>query len=318
MTMAATPETLKEFLRRECESPPSGAALAVVEAARRRHGATVKAVLFYGSCLRDGADEERIIDLYLLVGSCRMALINPVSALLCRRLPPNVYYVETDFQGRTVRAKYALMELDQFIRGVSGQWLQSYLWARFAQPTTIVMASDETVKDRLLEALRGAILKMLEESLPLAAEEFDTRTLWSRGFQESYRAELRAERPGRAEEIVDAFAERYRGVSALAFKEKHGATVAALGCDRYRQRQSDRDSSLCRRRWLLRRLIGKPLTVLRLCKAAFTFRGGAKYLAWKIERHSGVKVALAPWQERHPILASSVLFWKLYRKGAFR
>lgn len=69
---------------------------------------------------------------------------------------------------------------------------------------------------------------------------------------------------------------------------------------------------------MYRRLIGKPLNVMRLIKAAFTFQGGARYLAWKIERHSGVKVELTPWQERHPILASSVLFWRLYRKGAFR
>jgi hypothetical protein len=39
---------------------------------------------------------------------------------------------------------------------------------------------------------------------------------------------------------------------------------------------------------------------------------------WKIERHSGVSITLTPWQRRHPILASTVLFWQLYRKGAFR
>ena len=53
-------------------------------------------------------------------------------------------------------------------------------------------------------------------------------------------------------------------------------------------------------------------------KAAFTFRGGARYLAWKVERHSGEAVALTPWQERHPILAAPPLLWRLYRKGAVR
>jgi hypothetical protein len=53
-------------------------------------------------------------------------------------------------------------------------------------------------------------------------------------------------------------------------------------------------------------------------KGAFTFKDGAGYLLWKIERHSGVRHDLTPWQRRHPILASSVLFWQLYRKGAFR
>ena len=72
------------------------------------------------------------------------------------------------------------------------------------------------------------------------------------------------------------------------------------------------------RRWRLRRYQGKLLSVLRLMKAAFTFTNGASYLLWKIERHSGVTIEVKPWQRRHPILASSVLFWKLYRKGAFR
>jgi hypothetical protein len=42
------------------------------------------------------------------------------------------------------------------------------------------------------------------------------------------------------------------------------------------------------RAWALRRACGKALNALRLAKAAFTFEGGADYLAWKIERHSGV------------------------------
>src|SRR3546814_3014928 len=61
-------------------------------------------------------------------------------------------------------------------------------------------------------------------------------------------------------------------------------------------------------RWALRRVQGKLLSVARLCKAAFTFQGGAEYLLWKIERHSGVSIALTPWQRRHPLLASTVLF----------
>jgi hypothetical protein len=53
-------------------------------------------------------------------------------------------------------------------------------------------------------------------------------------------------------------------------------------------------------------------------KAAFTFDDGAVYILWKIERHSGVGIELSDWQRRHPILASTTLFWRLYRKGAFR
>ncbi len=46
--------------------------------------------------------------------------------------------------------------------------------------------------------------------------------------------------------------------------------------------------------------------------------GGIDYLAWKITRHSGVEVAITPWQRRHPILAGLLLLPQLKRKGAVR
>jgi hypothetical protein len=58
--------------------------------------------------------------------------------------------------------------------------------------------------------------------------------------------------------------------------------------------------------------------VLRLVKAVFTFDGGADYVAWKIQRHSGVRVDISDWQRRHPLLASPVLAIRYWRRGAFR
>ncbi len=65
-------------------------------------------------------------------------------------------------------------------------------------------------------------------------------------------------------------------------------------------------------------LTGKGWSVLRLIKAAFTFQGGADYIAWKIERHSGEKIILTDWQRRHPIIAGLLLLPALLRKGAIR
>ena len=38
---------------------------------------------------------------------------------------------------------------------------------------------------------------------------------------------------------------------------------------------------------------GKLLHVLRLMKATTTFKGGADYILWKVERHSGVRVEVS-------------------------
>lgn len=71
-------------------------------------------------------------------------------------------------------------------------------------------------------------------------------------------------------------------------------------------------------RWAMRRVLGKLLSVLRLAKGLFTFDGGVDYILWKIERHTGARIALTPWQRRHPLLASPVFLWRLYRLGAIR
>ena len=61
-----------------------------------------------------------------------------------------------------------------------------------------------------------------------------------------------------------------------------------------------------------------PVPVLRLAKASFTFEAGPDYVAWKIRRHTGVPVALTPWQRRHPLLAAPLLLWRLARRNAVR
>ena len=65
--------------------------------------------------------------------------------------------------------------------------------------------------------------------------------------------------------------------------------------------------------WRRRRVLGRPLNVARLMKAAFTFEGAARYAAWKIERHTGVPVTVTPWRERHPILAAPGVLWRVAR-----
>jgi hypothetical protein len=70
--------------------------------------------------------------------------------------------------------------------------------------------------------------------------------------------------------------------------------------------------------WRLRSLQGKLLSVLRLLKATLTFEGGVDYILWKIERHTGVRLDVAPQPKRRSLLSLGVMAWHLYRKGGFR
>ena len=304
--MEPLPTALVELIAAEnaMAAPPS--IVAVAEAARRRQGSGIAAVLFYGSCLRAGNDEG-IVDLYLLADSYDQVHGSRLMRILNRLLPPNVYYIETPFEGRTVRAKYALLTLAQFERLVERTTLQSYFWARFAQPTVVLWARTSAVQERVTQALAAAVATTAHETRLLLGPDAPRRGVWVRAFYEAYRTELRAESPERGLALYDTFAERYDAITGILFGREAAPPVEARNARRRAERK-----------WWRRRVVGKTLSVLRLMKSAFTFEDGATYLAWKIERHSGVSFELTPWQKRHPILASGRLFWRIYRAGGFR
>jgi len=68
--------------------------------------------------------------------------------------------------------------------------------------------------------------------------------------------------------------------------------------------------------WAWPNLMGKPLNIARILKAAFTFDGAARYAAYKIGRHTGVEIEVTPWRERHPFLAAPGAWLELRRRQA--
>ena len=304
--MRSPPAALLELIAAENAAPARPPIVAVAEAARQRHGPGIAAVLFYGSCLRGGDDAGNIVDLYLLADSYEEVHRNPPMRICNRLLPPNVYYVEAPFAGRIVRAKYALLTLEQFERLVSERTLESYFWARFAQPAIVLWAREPAVRERMTRALASAVLTTLRETRPLLDPDAALETVWARAFREAYRTELRAEAPERGAALYEAFAARYDRITQIVCRAEALAPTDLAG-----RRRAER-------KWRRRRIVGKTLSVLRLVKSAFTFEDGASYLLWKIERHSGVRFELTAWQKRHPILTSGTLFWRIYRAGGFR
>jgi len=284
---------------------------AAADGVRARHGDAVAAILFYGSCLREGSDAGKIVDFYVLVRRYRDFHKDPIKAWLNAALPPNVYYLEVPYRSRVVRIKYAVYTLAAFERNASHRTLQSTVWARFAQPCALVYAADKAVADRVTDALSTAVHSAAAAIAPLMPARFASREFWLRLFEESYESELRAEAADRPQILYERFAERYDRVSqALFTRAQDGATFSNTSTAGERRRA----------RWKgrVRRIVGKTLNAARLIKAAFTFEGGLDYVLWKVETHSGVRMSPSPWQRRHPVLAAPVLAWRLYRAGAFR
>jgi hypothetical protein len=171
-----------------------------------------------------------------------------------------------------------------------------------------------------MAGLERAVLTFLGNVIPQMPRQFSAKDVWNMGLALSYGAELRAESKGRTTTLWESNQAYYEQVAHAAFST-HFPKIKVLqnhDLTMYEGEYSGWDHFKNRIAWIVRKVLGKVLSILRLMKAAFTFQGGADYLIWKIERHSGVKIELTSAQRRHPILAGLTTFWRLYRKGAFR
>ena len=281
---------LREMVAAELGAPvdPRVSALAQVIAAK--HGTASRAVLFYGSCLREQQLDGLMLDFYLIVADYRAAYAKRWMATANRLIPPNVFPFEHD----GLMAKYAVLSEADFDQLNGPQTRNVAVWARFAQPSRLVWASDAAAEDRAIDAVAKAAPTLLGAAGHRRGE--DVLSWWRRAFDLTYSAELRAERKGRSQSVVDVDPERYRrfGEAAAAFVEGNAGG------------------------WARRRIEGKALSVLRLAKASATYAGGANYIVWKINRHAGTRIALKPWQQRHPLLAAISLLPQLLKSGAIR
>jgi hypothetical protein len=285
-----------------------------------RHGASAQAIFFYGSCLRTGDDLDGLVDLYLLVDNYRTAYNSRLQAFFNALLPPNVYYLEREFEGQVVRTKYAVLSLADFQKGTSRRWFHSYLWGRFCQPTALLYTRNDKVARLAQKGLAQSVLTFIRRVLPRVGTDFTARQMWRRGLELSYRAELRAERPEKRAQLFDAAPEYYDKITRIVMEAAIFPVEIFHGADgiSYRVQIPAREQFLSRLTWGLRSIQGKLLSVIRLLKATATFEGGVDYILWKIERHSGVTVDIEPRLKRRPLLAMWVLSWRLYRRGGFR
>lgn len=290
----------------------------LIDSLMMRFGESLDAVMLYGSCLHSAVSlDEGIVDLYVIVNSYYQAYPERYLANLNTWLAPNVFYLEIPYQERILRAKYAVISTKDFERGAQF-WFHPYIWARFAQPSRMLYFRDDAVRERLYVAQAHAVINFLKSGVvTIDAGIINVEEIWTRCLMLTYAAELRAERETRARHLaqtnLDAFA-RLTDVASpilegILEKQENG---------KYRCLTTPEMQRRALWRWRLRRWQGKILSILRLSKATLTFSNSVDYAAWKIERHTGVRVEVTPKLRRHPILWGLKVAWQLLRRGVVR
>jgi len=289
--------SLRELVAEELSMPVDSRVTAMGKAIAAKHGRASLAVLFYGSCLRQKQLEGLMLDFYLVVSDYRQAYAKRWLVAVNRLIPPNVFYFEKD----GLAAKYAVLSEADFERECGPGARSTSVVARFAQPSRLVWSANADALRAVVDSVSQCAPALLGWTVPLAPRGTSMADLWTRAFQLTFGAELRAERGDRSSSIVEADRRRYEQFGKAAEAGiRPSSTSSASRWWKHMQRK------------------GKLLSVLRLAKASATFAGGAEYIAWKINRHAGTRIELKPWQRRWPLLAGLTLLPRLLKSGAIR
>ena len=293
-------DALHDLVAAELGEPVDPRVADVAAAIAARYGEAARALLFYGSCLRQRELGGLMLDFYLIVSDYREAYGRGWLAFANRLIPPNVF----PFEHQGLVAKYAVLSEADLARECGAEAGSVSVWARFAQPARLVWAKDEAARMRTIASVARAAPTLFALTRPMMASGADDPVqVFRAGFALTYGAELRAERQERSGAIVDADPDYYRRL---------GVAVLAAGLPPGRSPRAEA------RAWRGRRRKGKALTVVRLMKASTTFAGGVDYLAWKINRHAGTRIEIKPWQRRWPLVGALILLPRLLKRGAIR
>jgi len=260
------------------------------------------AILYYGSTLRTG-DLSGILDFYRLTHRPHRRGLHGLAE---RVIWPEVSYHEVTIDGCVLRAKVATMPLSTFAKAAEGRTVDTTIWARFVQPAQRVWAADRASAEAAAQAVAGAVVTASRYAAALGPEAGPADAFWLALFRRTYAAEFRVENTSRADTVMAAGGDRYADILPLAWQ--------AAGIAFSEQGGALRPVKHGLPGWTLPNLAGKPLNVARILKAAFTFDGAARYAAYKIERHTGIEIAVTPFRERHPFLAAPGAWLELRKR----
>ncbi|AKR49556.1 hypothetical protein [Acetobacter pasteurianus] len=273
-------------------------------------------VLFYGSGLRGGIQDDTLLDFYIIVDKQSDWPRTRLSCLANALLPPNVEYHEYRVGKHLLRTKVAILSLAQFRALTRPQTLDTTVWARFSQPVRLVWWRDSKAQDALHACVMRAVLAAAWWAAQLGPDSGTVLDYWNALYRNTYRVELRVEKAGRGQSIVDAYTQRYAQLLLPCWQMLGIPYISQDQIVTPQIQQEQKQHAI--HKWALRASCGRPLNILRLLKAAYTFTGGARYAAWKVQRHSGIEVPLSPFAEKHPLLAAPPIVWRLWQQGAFK
>ena len=213
-------DRLASLVAEELAEPVDPRVSAMAAAIAALHPGAARAILFYGSCLRERQLDGLMLDFYLIVSDYRAVYGKGWMAGANRLIPPNVF----PFQHDGLAAKYAVLSEADFLRLNGPESLSVSVWARFAQPSRLVWQADDAAREPAAAAVARAAPTLLGQARPLFAGT-DLLDLWRLAFSLTYSAELRSELAECLGPLLGRLPAKQR--QALTLTELEGLTQAS-------------------------------------------------------------------------------------------
>ena len=322
--MADAGSALRDFVDAELSAPAPPGAVQLASAIRARHGTSVAAVLFYGSCLRRRSSEG-VLDFYVLVDGYRACYGRNPLGWLNALLPPNVFHLESPTPQGDLACKYALLSLRDFARGTSPRSVRPILWARFCQPSLAIWTRDAAAREAVVGGCAAALRTALLRALPLFPDEAGRQQLrsedfWPALFADTYASELRTESPRTIRGLYHSAPGRFDRALRMGLEVLQAEGKLDLHAGDAGTTVSQPSGALSRARRIrrIRSPLARLLAIAQLLKSAITFGDWVPYALWKLERHTGTRIELSERQRRHPFLFAWPEIFRVLRSRALR
>jgi hypothetical protein len=312
---------LRELVAASAGGPPDTADwLDLPARIRQRFPSGVTAIIGYGSWYTAGLRKPSSFpDVYVVVDDYRGFHPSAFHAWWNRVLPPNVYFVWSDGDGRrALRGKYNVISAADLARECSPALRDVYNAGRLTKRVWIAWTRDEAARAGVIDALLGAHRTLAPAALALQPQRFTLAAFSRELLALSYRGEARLEGWERIRLLHDAHRAHYDTLHRAlleAFAEATGLVEAAAS--EYRKVADPRWDDLDRRtRRLLRR--SRRRGYVRWPRIVLTEPNLLDLAVNEAERKAGVLVRVTPRLRRHPLLFGLPEFLRVLRERSAR
>ena len=284
---------------------------------RNLHPDGIRAVVGYGSWYVDGLRKPQSFpDVYLVVDDYDRFHRNALHVWWNRTIPPNVYFVWSDGDGRRdVRGKYNVISAVDLERECGPGLRDVYNAGRMTKRVWIAWVRDEETRAWVIDRLVAAHCTLAPVALALLPERFGARDFSHELLGLSYRGEPRLEGWERVRALYDADPEHYGAVHRALLDAFAAATgmIEVAAPDDVRKHDGGAWRGLERMAWgLLRR--SRRRGFLRWPRIVMTEPNLVDLAVSEAERKAGVHIRVTPELRHHPLLFGLPEFLRVLRE----